>query len=247
MPRKKASFEVVKYLLANSAYVNSKRNDGFTALHMASTNGHIGIVKELINANADVNAKSKKGTTPLMRAAISGNLNVVIELLAAKADINIENQIGNTAVDYASNKRHYEIEKELVSAGATTNDFRNKNKQNLTKDLLKAWKDSGSGDDLSSLVDHIIGNKWRDSNELIAVLGSPDKQDTDNNIWLNKSKSLKDSNNDFIQFMNIRIYGTSAFDEVGYIKVKYGYRFSNIEFSQEYYGKMCEKNVSQKK
>ena len=48
------NIKLVKKLIAAGANINEKDNDGYTALHLASWNGHLEIVKELIAAGANV-------------------------------------------------------------------------------------------------------------------------------------------------------------------------------------------------
>ena len=49
--------ETVKLLIEAGADINAKNNDGYTALMLASWNGHKDVVKLLIEAEVDVNVK----------------------------------------------------------------------------------------------------------------------------------------------------------------------------------------------
>jgi serine/threonine-protein phosphatase 6 regulatory ankyrin repeat subunit B len=60
--------------------VNAKRNDGRTALMIASERGHKEVVKLLLEKGADVNAKNKEGMTALKYASENGHKEIV-ELL----------------------------------------------------------------------------------------------------------------------------------------------------------------------
>ena len=75
----------VRTLLAAKADVNTKADNGMTALIAASQNGYEEIVQVLLEASADVNAKTSNGTTALMQASQKGHEQVVQKLLAAKA------------------------------------------------------------------------------------------------------------------------------------------------------------------
>src|SRR5574337_844034 len=66
---KSGATEKVKSLLAEGADVNTRDQDGWTALMHASWHGHSGISGMLLNKGADVNAKASDGETALMRAA----------------------------------------------------------------------------------------------------------------------------------------------------------------------------------
>lgn len=57
--------DMVKWLLANKADVNTKGSDGWTPLHEAAMSGHQDVAELLLASHADVNAKNNKGETPL--------------------------------------------------------------------------------------------------------------------------------------------------------------------------------------
>ncbi|MBI5232961.1 MAG: ankyrin repeat domain-containing protein, partial [Deltaproteobacteria bacterium] len=58
---KAGDIEKAKHLLAKGADVNARRNDGATALMMASLQGHAEVVKGLLAKRADVNARRNDG------------------------------------------------------------------------------------------------------------------------------------------------------------------------------------------
>lgn len=90
--------EVVNRLIARRTPVNQ---DGWTALHYASTGAHLQVMALLLDAGAHVNARSPNGTTPLMMAAHYGNAAAVKRLLEAGADPQLKNQLGLNALDFA--------------------------------------------------------------------------------------------------------------------------------------------------
>ena len=61
--------ETAKFLLNNGADVNTKGNDGTTALHAAAELGNTDMIKLLLTHDADVNAKNNEGMTALHYAA----------------------------------------------------------------------------------------------------------------------------------------------------------------------------------
>jgi ankyrin repeat protein len=113
----------VEALLAAGGSVNAKRkDDGNTALIVASSNGHIEVVQALIGHGADVNAKSNGDWTALIWASWKGYLDVVQSLLAKGADVNARNEKGQTALMYACEAYKPEVLKVLVQAGADINE-----------------------------------------------------------------------------------------------------------------------------
>lgn len=69
--------------------VNSVNEDGETALHLATVNGHVGAVRTLLENKAKVDAIAQNNNlTALHLAAINGRTPIIPLLLAAKANIN---------------------------------------------------------------------------------------------------------------------------------------------------------------
>ena len=113
--------EEVKKLIAKGADINARRQDGLTALMMASLKGHSNIVKLLIANRADVNAKDKLGYTALMGACKGGHPDTVKLLIASKADVNARQEAGGTALMIASLGGHIDIVKILIANNADVN------------------------------------------------------------------------------------------------------------------------------
>ncbi|KAH9154566.1 hypothetical protein AeRB84_003362 [Aphanomyces euteiches] len=67
--------------------------DGETALHLASSKGHLDIVKELLVHAASIDVANHDGVTALQRAAWYGHLETVKELLARGASIDFREEI----------------------------------------------------------------------------------------------------------------------------------------------------------
>ena len=78
---------IVVLLLQNDADVNMKNMGRFTALHMASWNGHTKIVKLLLEYKADFTAKDQYSKTPLIYAQEKG-FTEIAELLKARGWMN---------------------------------------------------------------------------------------------------------------------------------------------------------------
>ena len=96
-----ATDEVVSFLIKKGAKVNSKNEEGKTALMYGPS-------KVLINAGADVNAKDNKGKTALMYAAYGRAKGSVDLLIKNKAKVNAKDNGGDTALLYAIRRYTYE-------------------------------------------------------------------------------------------------------------------------------------------
>ena len=94
--------EVVRALIAAGANLDSRTNDGATALILASGANGTETVKILIAAGAGIDAVAMWGRTALIQAAARNpNPEVIEALLDAGADGNIKSSEGKIAFDYA--------------------------------------------------------------------------------------------------------------------------------------------------
>ena len=97
------NIEVVKKLLADGVNVNTKEEDGGTALHWAANEGHKEIVELLITSGADVNISGPHGGgTALHFSANEGHKEIAEILITKGADINAKNDGGETPLDWAT-------------------------------------------------------------------------------------------------------------------------------------------------
>ncbi len=94
----KGYLPLVKLLVEHDADVNKP---GWTALHYASSAGHVPVIDYLLDNSAYIDAESPNGTTPLMMAAMYGTPEAVKVLIQAGADLNLKNAVGLTALDFA--------------------------------------------------------------------------------------------------------------------------------------------------
>lgn len=67
--------------------------NGLTALHLASKEGHTDVVRELIKRGASVKMVTKKGNTALHIASLAGNFDVVKLLIEYGANVNAQSQV----------------------------------------------------------------------------------------------------------------------------------------------------------
>ena len=107
--------EIVKFLIANGAEVNSRGKGGFTPLvstlffgfrqKRTDSDSVKDVVEILIDSGADVNTKTLSGSTPLHYVAACATKEVVELLISAGADINATNDDGDTPLNTACRYR----------------------------------------------------------------------------------------------------------------------------------------------
>lgn len=104
--------------LLQEAAASEIHDQGTTALHEASRNGHTEITELLLNHGASVDAVSLRGRTPLHCAAYKGFVEPVKVLLAHGANYNLHSFDGRTALHDAALMGHTEVAIVLLEAGA---------------------------------------------------------------------------------------------------------------------------------
>jgi len=114
----------VRALLSKGFDVNSRSQDGGTALVSASWTGYLDIVQELLSKGANVNLKSidsglAGGRTPLIAASRQGHLKVVNLLLEAGPDVHEKDGEGRDALMRASYGDYPYVVRALLSKGAS--------------------------------------------------------------------------------------------------------------------------------
>ena len=104
----------VKLLLGKGADINTKDNDGWTALHYATRHQTTEMAQLLLDRGADINAKDNDGWTALHCAAVYKNTEMVQLLLDKGADVNAKTDIGKDALNYARENKNQEMEQLLL-------------------------------------------------------------------------------------------------------------------------------------
>merc|ERR1711904_245894 len=99
----------LKEALEAKVDVNGRGNNGNSALHMASANGHAEIVKELLAAGATVDAANDAGNSAMHWGALNGHTEVVSLLLDAKANPNARNEFQKRPFDEALSKSQHSV------------------------------------------------------------------------------------------------------------------------------------------
>ena len=92
----------------------TRGKDGWTALMLASLNGHQQVVELLLKQHADINTQNEGGWTALMIASLNGHHQIVELLVKEHADINTQNEGGWTGKMIAICYKHVEIAKSLL-------------------------------------------------------------------------------------------------------------------------------------
>jgi len=88
-------------LVSAGADLNIPSEKGFTAVALATMDGHAECVKTLIDAGANLNVVGDRGYTALIMAACEGRTAIVKQLVNAGADLDLANNDGMTALDMA--------------------------------------------------------------------------------------------------------------------------------------------------
>ena len=110
-------------LVANGADVDSRSNQGVTALMVAATSGNIAAIESLIAMGADLEIKDLDGLTPLFHAVqsseeIDGVIDIVDLLLNGRSDVNAQDISGSTPLMHAALGGKHRIAGRLLDAGA---------------------------------------------------------------------------------------------------------------------------------
>jgi ankyrin repeat protein len=91
-----------------------------TPLHMAASDGDVGLIDVLVRGGATVDARDALGNTPLVLGAMRGHLDVVRSLVSAGADPN-SSGAGYTALHMAAMDGRQELVSLLLRSGASVN------------------------------------------------------------------------------------------------------------------------------
>ncbi|XP_076789082.1 ankyrin repeat domain-containing protein 35 isoform X2 [Arvicanthis niloticus] len=113
--------ECLTVLLANGADINSKNEDGSTALHLATISCQPQCVKVLLQHGANEDAVDAENRSPLHWAASSGCASSVLLLCDHEAFLDVLDNDGRTPLMIASLGGHAAICSQLLQRGARVN------------------------------------------------------------------------------------------------------------------------------
>ena len=111
----------VNAIIARGADVNTRTEDGWTPLMLATIKGHTEVVAALLKQGADVDARNKKGWTALMFAVSMGDIETMRVLLAGNAEIDARDNDGKTVLMQATGENNIESLRVLLESGADVN------------------------------------------------------------------------------------------------------------------------------
>ena len=122
------AYDIIKDLIGKHANIIIERNDdGQSLLHIAASEGKLGIAKLIVEKGGDVNAKDSDGAAPLSDASFNGRAEVVKYLISLGANIDAKDIYGRTALWYAQSWGHPEVAAILLDSGAdVANSFKPK-------------------------------------------------------------------------------------------------------------------------
>lgn len=114
----RGQIDEVRKMLAEGIDVDSRLNDGSTALHWAVLHDQLATVDVLLDAGADPVALNRNGISPLFLAVQNGSETVVARLLEAGADPNTLAESGETILMTAAHTGKPEVVELLLANGA---------------------------------------------------------------------------------------------------------------------------------
>lgn len=103
------------------ANINSRIDNGMTALMHAAQQGDQGVVRILLQGDCNVNLVNTDENNALWFACVSKNQEIVRYLTSFNCDVNNQNVNGATCLMYSASNGEIEIVKALIKAGADIN------------------------------------------------------------------------------------------------------------------------------
>ncbi|KAH9044057.1 hypothetical protein EDB83DRAFT_1575968 [Lactarius deliciosus] len=131
------------FTLKYQQYASARGGHCGTALHSASSAGHLQVVQTLLRHGIGVNVRGGGDGTPLLFSSRSGHLDIVQCLLEHDADVGLRDYRDNTPLNWAANGGHFDIVRVLLEHDADV-DSKDCNDRTPLHDAI--WGDSPKGD-----------------------------------------------------------------------------------------------------
>ncbi len=113
----------VTALLKKNVAVDTRGDEGNTALIQAVREGSLDVVRVLVEHKADVNAKNEYGYTPLLFSTSDGDWNITKFLLENKADVHVRGTSNtDTPLLHAAHHHNVALLPLLIQYGANIHD-----------------------------------------------------------------------------------------------------------------------------
>ena len=114
---RKGNISDVKKRLDDGVHKDSQDEYGWTALILASYNGHEAVCELLITRGCNLDMQNKVGNTALIWASANGHEAVCELLITRGCDVDMQNKDGHTALILASYHGHIPVVISLIEAG----------------------------------------------------------------------------------------------------------------------------------
>ncbi|XP_019770310.2 uncharacterized protein LOC109544510 isoform X1 [Dendroctonus ponderosae] len=115
-------FEVVRLLMGHKPVdMNSKGNDDFTLLHIASQEGNLEVASYLVDKGCSIDARNNAGSKPIHIAAREGHEATVKYFLSKGLSVNELGAANQTVIHYAAMTGQLNVVKFLIMQGANIN------------------------------------------------------------------------------------------------------------------------------
>ena len=153
--------DLIRLLLDHGASIDASDTwRGETALHDASSKGHITVVKLLLEHGANVDARSKSRWTPLHCTTMMGHPKIVELLLDHGADVNAQKEDGWTALHLAAFNGHLKILVVLLKHGADPHTQTNEGKTPIQLAKTPFQSRQSHTQIMRLLSEHTRGSEW---------------------------------------------------------------------------------------
>eukprot|EP00467_Chlorarachnion_reptans_P011183 CAMPEP_0114505108 /NCGR_PEP_ID=MMETSP0109-20121206/10666_1 /TAXON_ID=29199 /ORGANISM="Chlorarachnion reptans, Strain CCCM449" /LENGTH=1710 /DNA_ID=CAMNT_0001683503 /DNA_START=213 /DNA_END=5345 /DNA_ORIENTATION=+ len=112
---KNGHFNAVRLLISQGVDLDSRAQDGSTALSLSAQHGHRDLVVMLIRNKANINTQRRDGATPLHLACASSHRRIALHLIRRRAKVDMQWQGGATPIIVAAANGLSKVVAKLIS------------------------------------------------------------------------------------------------------------------------------------